>query len=191
MKRTIRSFIAALVFTITGAGHAGLGDPIYVAEDGHVTVQFLGYEAAYTNTLWLHSPVLSGPIFVNKTTPAGTVFDLGLFPAGTPLVFDIFVHNTGHTYYTGDASANPDNVVHALVDFLCEYIANVGFEDLWNGGDLDYNDLRFSVSNVSATQVPEPPVYVLILSAFLVLAFVRSRGQTAVLARQIRTFRRS
>ena len=179
MKRTVRSLVAGWVLAITGVCHAGLGDPIFVAEDGNVTVQFLGYEAAYTNTLWLHSPVLSGPIFVNKTTPVGSTFDLGLFPAGTPLVFDIFVHNTGHTYYTGDASANPDNVVHALIDFLCNHIANIGFEDLWNGGDLDYNDLRFSVSNVSATQVSEPPVYALLLSALLVLAVVARRVRAA------------
>ena len=187
MKRTIRSLVAALVFAMTGVCHAGLGDPIFVAEDGNVTVQFLGYEAAYTNTLWLHSPVLSGPIFVNKTTPVGTVFDLGLFPAGTPLVFDIFVHDTGHTYYTGAASGNPDDVVHALVDFLCNYIANVGFEDLWNGGDLDYNDLRFSVSNVSATQVPEPPVYALLLSALLALAVVRCRSRALSPGRRVQS----
>jgi hypothetical protein len=176
MKRTIRSLVAGLALTIGGVCHAGLGDPIYVAEDGNVMVQFLGYEAAYTNTLWLHSPVLSGPIFVNKTTPVGSIFDLGPFPAGTPLVFDIFVHNTGHTYYTGDASANPDNVIHALVDFLCNYLANVGFEDLWNGGDRDYNDLRFSVSNVSATQVPEPSTYALLLAALLALAVVNTNA---------------
>jgi hypothetical protein len=143
---------------IANTSEAGLGDPIYVANNGSVALRFLGYEAAYTNTLWLHSPVTSGPIFVNKTTPVDTVFDLGVFAAGTPLAFRIVVDNLGIVipYFSGPASLNADDEPHALVDWFPGNVANIGFEDLWNGGDRDYNDLRFSVTNVSKYIVSEP-----------------------------------
>jgi len=80
VKECVKSFLAALLLTFSTGGHAGLADPLYVSSSGTVTLRYLGFEAAYTNTLWQHSPLLSGPIFVNKTTPVGSVFELGIFP---------------------------------------------------------------------------------------------------------------
>lgn len=168
MKRSIKSLLAVLLLLLADLSHAGLADPLFVAENGNVTLTYLGFEAAYTNTLWLYSPTITGPIFVNKTTPPGTQFALGVFSAGTPLIFGIVVDGGGSwfTYVTGAASSNPDGVPHALVDFLPNAIANVGFEDLFNGGDQDYNDLRFSVSNVTIrAEVPEPSSVLLLLAA--------------------------
>jgi len=44
------------------------------------------------------------------------------------------------------------------------YLTTVDFEDLLGGGDLDYNDFKFSLTNVvdSPAGVPEPPVLVLL-----------------------------
>lgn len=177
MTRTVRSWLAALLLGFSVNGHAGLADPIYVASDGPVTLNYLGFEAAYTNTLWLHSPVYTGPIFVNKGplgTPVGTVFDLGIFPSRTPLVFSIFVHNTGHTFFSGAAASNPDGVGHAWIDSLTPTLINVGFEDLWNGGDKDYNDLRFSVANVT-TSISEPSALALVLGGLILAGLSRAR----------------
>jgi len=176
VKVSVKSFFAAVMLAFSTCGHAGLADPLFVSSDGHVTLNYLGYEAGYTNTLWLHSPVHSGPIFVNKTTPIGTVFDLGIFPAGTPLTFSIFVHNTGYTFLSGSADSNPDDTAHAWIDYVSYDLANVGFEDLFNGGDKDYNDLRFSVANVG--QVPEPSALALVFAGLLLAGLSRARARS-------------
>lgn len=171
--RQIKVFVSIITLALSSVTHAGLGDPILAGSGGHVYLTFTGYEAAYTNTLALHSPITSGDIFVNKTSLPGAIYDLGYFPVGTPLVFSIRVHDTAQTYYSGAPSANPDNVAHAFLDFLPGEVVNVGFEDLWNGGDLDYNDLRFSVSNVRPSVVPEPSTFILMLAAFIAVGWTR------------------
>jgi hypothetical protein len=162
-------------------GHAGLAEPMYVQNSGNVTLTYLGYDASYTNTLWLHSPVRSGPIFVNKITAAGTTFDLGIFPNNTPLEFSIAVMDTGHAFYSGSPASNPDSVAHAMMDFFAPGMVNIGFEDLWGGGDKDYNDLRFSVLNVSpSANVPEPSTLLVISGAVLSLLIRRKRMHPVV-----------
>jgi hypothetical protein len=168
--------LTLVLAAMSTVGHAGLADPIYVQHSGNVTLTYLGYDANYTNTLWLHSPVSSGPIFVNKVTAAGTIFDLGFFPSNTPLEFSIVVTNTGYEFYSGAPASNPDSVAHAMMDFLAPGLVNVGFEDLWDGGDKDYNDLRFSVRNVSpSVNVPEPSTLLLISGGVLSLLTRRKR----------------
>jgi hypothetical protein len=176
VKNAIRSFLAAALLTFSIGSHAGLADPVFVASDGPVNLRYIGFEAAYTNTLWLHTPFSSGPIFVNKTTPPGTNFALGIFSAGTPLIFSINVWNTGHTFYSGPAASNPDGVPHAWLDFLPGNLVNIGFEDLWRGGDRDYNDLRFSVANV--TELPEPSTFALIGIALMLTSVWRIRARS-------------
>src|SRR5688572_25954408 len=56
VKGSVKSFFAAVMLAFSTCGHAGLADPLFVSSDGHVTLNYLGYEAGYTNTLWLHSP---------------------------------------------------------------------------------------------------------------------------------------
>jgi hypothetical protein len=51
----------------------------------------------------------------------------------------------------------------------------VGFEDLWAGGDLDYNDLQFDVLNANTTVTPEPVSMVLLGSGLLGLGGAAAR----------------
>jgi hypothetical protein len=60
-----------------------------------------------------------------------------------------------HDYFTGPAGRNPDDFPHNLTDD--ELIPNqlyVAFEDQFGGGDRNYNDMDFSLSNAKAA--PEP-----------------------------------
>jgi hypothetical protein len=66
-----------------------------------------------------------------------------MFKAGDELIFAIYVTNTGYWYYSGDADRNPDGVVHAAVTDLGDGDYHIGFEDLYGGGDEDYDDINF------------------------------------------------
>jgi hypothetical protein len=162
-----------------------------IATGGDVMATFLGHTAGFTNDLYLFdasdlsTPLavtgVTGPgfggaaglIFTNHTTPVGTTINLGSFAAGTELVFGIYVRNTGDEFFMGPANRNVDNVFHAAVDngaapafpgygVIPVGSIGVGFEDLLNGGDLDYDDLGFAFSNVRNAQVPEPAALVLL-----------------------------
>jgi hypothetical protein len=160
----------AVALMIAGRASAApiLGGTVIVAHDGEVIAEFLGHTAAYSNDLYLDSPANSlGIIFNNQTTPWGSTKSLGTFTAGTELLFKIYVQNTGDVFYTGPASRNPDNLEHAIVDDAYgSGKTYVGFEDLFNGGDLDYDDLMFAFTNVrgggGGGQVPEPMTLALV-----------------------------
>lgn len=176
-----------------------LGGRLFVAEDGkEVTATFLGSDAGYYNTLYLSSPRVSvDPLFIfdrdgifdqdgeriYHEDGEPTTISLGSsFGAGEELIFSLYVKNTGNTFYTGDSSRNPDDLAHAsaitsLVDGL--YVTEVGFEDLYGGGDKDYNDFMFSLTNVVdplPNQVPEPSILLLLSGVlFSMIILLRQR----------------
>src|SRR5688572_15948054 len=134
-----------------------LGASVF-ATGGHVIATFEANGAGFSNDLYLDTPANGlGIIFNNWGTAPGTTMDLGEFAAGTELIFRVHVNNTGHDFFTGPAARNADGVAHVMVD---DNVAGfpgktfVGFEDLWGGGDQDYNDLVFSFTNVTS-DIPE------------------------------------
>jgi hypothetical protein len=175
------------------------------ATGGDVIATFLGHTAGFSNDLYLFAagdlitplPVTGvvgpgtpdpGLIFNNQTTPVGTQINLGSFAAGTELVFGIFVRNTGDWFFMGPGVRNPDGLPHGAVDdgsgtFPIYGVSppgsvRVGFEDLFGGGDLDYDDLGFAFSNVT-TAVPEPGTMMLLGLGLLGRATMRARRRLA------------
>jgi hypothetical protein len=145
-----------------------------VATGGEVTAFFAGSSAGFSSTLSLNSPSGSIEFFPNHATPVGTSFSLGTFAAGTTLVFREHVVTTGNNWFTGPAGSNVDNVVHAGIG---SWVADasipvngtyVGFEDLFGGGDLDYNDLTLVFTSVRPASVSEAPTALLLLVGLLV-----------------------
>jgi hypothetical protein len=155
-----------------------LGASLFVESDGPVAAKFLGSAALFSSDLYLDSPANGlGIIFNNQTTPVNTMVGLGNFTAGTELIFRIHVNNTGYDYFTGPASRNPDGVFHAIVDDqFAPNTSYVGFEDLFGGGDLDYNDLNFSFTNT--TTVPEPATDLLVGLGLTLAAFMSARRKS-------------
>jgi hypothetical protein len=73
------------------------------------------------------------------------------------------------------ASRNLDNVAHTIVDYqFAPSQTFMGFEDIFGGGDFDYDDLQFTLSNVRSS-VPNGGGTTAMLpgSAVVVLAFLR------------------
>ncbi|WP_228059086.1 DUF4114 domain-containing protein [Nostoc sp. LEGE 06077] len=95
---------------------------------------------------------------------SGDFVDLGSFKAGTQLNFLLKADGYSQTpkngdIYGADASLNPDGLQHLMAWKIGNYLM-MGFEDLRNGGDKDYNDAMFVVDfgkdNFKTAAVPEP-----------------------------------
>ena len=169
----------ASVLVLPSFSFAGgiLGGDIIVKDTGNVSVTFDGSSASYTSTLYLEG---YGALFSNRTA-IGTTVDVGSFNAGQELSFYILVENTGNTFYTGAGALNADGVAHALVENLGDG-TKVSFEDLWGGGDRDYNDVIFTFNNTSVVSgggptiaQPEPSTILLFGSGLLGLGAWRLR----------------
>ena len=152
-------------------------DKLFVASAGEVILTFLSKTAAYSNDLFLQGN--AEVILNNQTAKPGTQFSLGSFQAGTELAFTMFVKNTGFAYYTGDVSRNPDSFMHAAYDITSSQTLNIGFEDIFNGGDRDYDDLVFSLTNVNVTPsispVPEPEIGGMLIIGLILLGLIARR----------------
>ncbi len=153
-------------------------ESLYVANDGEVMLTFLSKEAAYSNDIYLAGT--QGKILNNQTAAVNQQFSLGSFQAGTELIFSMFVNNTSYTFFNGKAENNLDKILHTAYEIRPDNLIIVGFEDLFNGGDRDYDDLVFSLSNVDVkklvvTPVPEPETYAMLLAGLLMLGAVRRR----------------
>jgi Domain of unknown function (DUF4114)/PEP-CTERM motif len=184
MKR-IQSVIAGALFMLSSSVMAtvsNLNDHLWVQQTGDVFLTFVSKEAGYSNDLFLTGNPTK--ILNNQTAVASTQYALGNFTAGTELVFSMFVNQTGHTFFSGPASRNLDNTRHTTFSALSSNSVLVGFEDLFKGGDFDYNDLRFSLTNVVndynlvriSAPVPEPESYMLMgLGLLLVSVYSRKR----------------
>ena len=150
---------------------------LFAATTGEVILTFLSKEAGYSSDLYLQGS--TNAILNNQTALAGSQYSLGSFQAGTELVFSMLVNNTGFTYFTGNANVNPDNFIHAIYDITSSQTLNISFEDLFNGGDRDYNDLIFSLKNViiepSISAVPEPEIVSMLAVGLMLLGFSARR----------------
>ena len=140
-----------------------------VATSGNVTATYLGSDAGYLNSLSLEAPQDAAQSLFWKGSPVGSTIDLGWFVAGTELTFRLDVWNTGNQFFTGAGSVNPDGLPHALAVTRFDaglqlFVTNVGFEDLFGGGDSDYNDFMFRLTNVydPPAGVPEPGILALL-----------------------------
>jgi hypothetical protein len=72
--------------------------------------------------------------------------DLGRFAPGDMLVLGIKVRDTGETFYAGPPSWNPDEEIHSAITYLGDCSWRIGFEDLYGGGDQDFDDILMVLS---------------------------------------------
>lgn len=175
--------LAALISLASFAAHAKApvitiaGGSLEVAKTGHVYATFLGSDAGYTDILYFNGK----KIFNGHTSTVGQYVDLGKFVQGTALTFQLYVKNTKETFFSGLANLNADNVFHANAVLGKHHSATISFEDTLGGGDKDFNDMKFSLSNVVAYNaipaVPEPSSYTMLLGGLGLFGFLARRRQ--------------
>lgn len=158
-------------FMSEGAGYRNtLGYTTENLASGETSEQQLIFPDASSWNLYRESDQ-TGLMPRNNVAPLqpGDFVDLGLY--GPSELVDFFLISNGAngntTTFTASAEQNPDMIQH-VVAFALEdspYLV-IGFEDLYGGGDMDYNDLVFAVdigaTNVNYLANPEP--------AFLLMA---------------------
>ena len=180
--------LSAQAFPIASPGSEGF--VIVANSSSPIVATYLGNSAAFSDDLFLAigpsgQPGIDGNfandvfIFNNQLSPFGSTFNLGSFAPGTELIFRLFVHNTGQSYYSGPASRNPDNMPHARVQSnWLPGTTLVSFEDLLNDpeGANGFNDLSFSFTNTfAATAAPEPTTLVLLAGGLFFVGVVAGK----------------
>lgn len=82
----------------------GIGGRLF-SNGGQLEVEILPSDAGFTIELHLVSP---GPDrFIATNREPGSITRLGTFPAGTELIFGVYVRETQKTFVMGPGSGNP------------------------------------------------------------------------------------
>lgn len=166
-------------------GQVAAANTFTATATGDITAYFYGSSASNWSTVGLLVNNLSNGWsgLINHLSSPGDSADLGHVNAGDTLVFELYVWNTGQTWYS-DPARNSDGINHTYATTFSgsqgipagTYIA---FEDLArSSSDLDYNDYQFVATNVSfgtVPSVPEPAIPALAGVALAALAFARRR----------------
>jgi hypothetical protein len=162
-KAVLVPCLIAVLLSLATRVHAVpiLGEQLFFT-GGDVMVESLPVESAFISELGLYDPTFTRLIHLMNDEPPGVVVtfdpaDFG-FSVGDELIFGIrVISDANREYFMGPATRNLDNVLHAGVDNIAPGIFVVGFEDLFTGGDLDYDDNRFQFEGaLTRTTVPEP-----------------------------------
>ncbi|HLO50091.1 MAG TPA: DUF4114 domain-containing protein [Kamptonema sp.] len=128
--------------------------------------QFLNFKLFCPNP----NSALAGKTQQDKPLNIGDFAEIGSFQAGSKLNFWLVANglNGGITQngqkaiYGLDGAANPDQTKHVAAYYYKDYLV-IGYEDLWGGGDKDYNDVVFAIDigknnarQLANVTVPEP-----------------------------------
>jgi len=116
-----------------------------IAGKGDVIVEINSSSSGYNNKIYYSTDNFQTKQYIGIDNQLGT-FNLGSFAEGTQIQFGID-NGQGDFFQVGDASLNAVNVLHAKVS-TTDSGTVIGFEDLYGGGDNDFNDAVITVYNL-------------------------------------------
>lgn len=108
---------------------------------------------SYDQVVGVDSPV-DVTLMLCKTVADGFTADAGTLESGEIV---LRLTTPDNTYYTGPGSRNPDGIQHAQVQKLSSTTIRVSWEDLFDGGDQDFNDCVVDVVASEAAVASAPP----------------------------------
>jgi hypothetical protein len=156
------TFMAAPISGAEAATISFVDGTFRAVEAGEVFIDLLPGDAGFTSDLYGAIGLGATPTLIgsNRTSARQS---LGFAAAGAEIILTLSVRDTGFTFSSGPAGRNPDNVRHvAGENFGGGSIGGSGplpagvrggFEDIFRGGDQDFNDVRFVLSSIP---VPGP-----------------------------------
>ncbi len=155
---------------------------------GPVTFHFLGGASFFIESLYVDAvgvPTGSQFLFVNNPTGFQPDEVINGLPAGTLLTLRLEAvdpsNNMSFAWFSGPGSLNADGKIHALITpWSADSTFNqnglfVGFEDFYNLGDKDYNDIMIVVTGVTTNPIPEPATLGLTGAALIAIGALRRR----------------
>jgi hypothetical protein len=147
-----------LLFALVGAADAA---SISFDTDCDVSVTFVGSNAGYNNIFgWVSAAPPGGtlnPLGTGHGTPVNSVYPIGSRAAKEDIYLYITTNEVSpRTYFSGMLSANPDGLEHVAVTRINANLVQVGFEDLYDGGDKDFDDLNLTVSCSPIFKIDDP-----------------------------------
>ncbi len=154
-----------------------------VAKTGNVDMYFVGQSADYDNVVsvvFSDTGLASGSLNNHQST-FGQLVSLGSHDSGSFVIFSDLVLNTGNAWFSS-SSMNSDGINHIFQSpFVLPDGTNalmIGFEDLKGGGDKDFNDVMYIVTNVDVIPaVPEPWTYLMLLVGLFFLLIFSSQDR--------------
>ncbi|MBP0021080.1 MAG: DUF4114 domain-containing protein [Cyanobacteria bacterium SBLK] len=147
---------------------AGYRNQLFYSTDSGTTKEIIFDDISSPNSILRNS---DGPLSL------GQGVSLGDFEGETYIEFFLKSNgkNGGQNFFGFDPTENPDGFPHVLAYTIDDFVL-IGFEDLWNGGDKDYNDTVFVVRGVTDSPIPVPePTTTLALLGITALGATRIR----------------
>lgn len=132
-----------------------LGGTIVSAGDD-LEVEILGSNADFDSEIRLRisTTASSETRIIGTNRQTGKIVHLGRIAPGVLLQFEIFVPGTGDSFVMGEGVGNPDGLPHAIVESLSPARTKVSFEDIFGGGDGDFDDAIIEIRSIPLIFIP-------------------------------------